>query len=158
LFAGGIEMNSTWHSKKGKFNWNTFFWDTGARTKAIFKWNNQYWYDWDVSETWRLASSQFAYFSDPNNGYINDEVLTITSKDEIETAANEWEIQAGDLLYTARSDGTDPHHAMMVTKVENGEIYFAAHTNNRLDKPLSEVIGNEQVKVIRIRDEAGSRQ
>ena len=30
-----------------------------------------------------------------------------------------------------------PHHATIISKIENGMIYYAAHTNSREEEPLS---------------------
>lgn len=43
---------------------------------------------------------------------------------------------------------------MIVTKVENGEIYYAGNTRQAVDKELSKNMGDNQIKVIRIRNEA----
>jgi hypothetical protein len=155
LVAGGIKMNSRWYSYKGDWNWNTWIWDIEAAGKYIMSgFNDQYFYDWNITLTWSEAPNQFAYFSDPSNGYINGEVLTISSARDVKKAANNGGIQRGDIMYFAGKDGDDPHHAVIVTKVENGEIYFAGHTNPQQYAELSKLIGNEQVKVIRIRNEA----
>ena len=161
LHEGGLRMNSSWYSYKGAFNWNTFWLDVVAAGKAIINLNSQYWYDWDISSTWRLAKDdgsgatiQFNYFSDKSNGYINGDVLTIKTKAQVKTAANDWGIQIGDIMYFCGNDGLAPHHAVIISKIENGEIFYAAHTESRDYAKLSERMGNEQIKIIRIRDEA----
>ena len=141
LAAGGIKYNSSWYSHRNSKN----------RIVPSF-WNNDN-YDWDVAEPWRLAAKQFEYFSDASNGYIWGDVLTIKTKYAVKTAADYWGIQPGDLLYVSDDYG-NVTHAMIVTKVENGEIYYAGNTDEKVDARLSENMGNNQIKVIRIRNEA----
>jgi hypothetical protein len=141
-------MNGPWHSHKGVINWNKFWWD--PRSMVSYK----FWYDWDVSESWRMASSQYNYFSNEANGYINGDVININSKDEIQNVANNMGVQEGDLLYFMGKEAENPHHAAIISKIENGEIYYAAHTKSRREQPLSESIGNEKVLIIRIKDDA----
>lgn len=52
-----------------------------------------------MSEAWRLAESQYEYFSNEDNGYINGEVIRITSQKEIKEVMEKYEIQKGDLMY-----------------------------------------------------------
>lgn len=40
----------------------------------------------DIAPTWRLAQEQYNYFSNEENGYINGDVIKITSADEIAEA------------------------------------------------------------------------
>ncbi len=149
LFAGGIATNDDWHSYK-KFNLLKHLFDP----RPAFSHN--YWYDWDVASTWRLASDQFYYFSNPENGFINGAVITITTIDELAEYAQSGNIQPGDLIYFVSTDDTEPHHAVLITKVEDGEIYYSAHTDSHKDKPLSQVLGkgNEYVYIVRIKDDA----
>ena len=135
LFAGGIVMNSSWHS------YYYPYWPPGDQ--------------WQVAEPWRLAKNQFEFFSNPYNGYIYEEVLTIWSPQGVSIVSNNFVIQPGDLLYWANADNMEPYHAGMVSHVENGEIYFTAHDSPRFDEPLSiHINSGEVVFVIRIRDEA----
>lgn len=43
----------------------------------------------------------------------------------------------GDVVQLAKSDG-DYYHTLIITKIENGEIFISANTNDALDRPLSE--------------------
>ena len=140
LFAGGLKMNWQWHSRRYD------------KDHGWTLWNNDK-YDWVVSEPWRLAAAQFEFFVNPYNGYSNGPHLTIWTKEGVKDVAK-CGVKAGDLLYWAGADGSNVHHAGIVTKVENGEIYYAAHTSERFDEPLSEHLDGELVYVVRIRDEA----
>lgn len=142
LFAGGIQKNSAWHMYRGKRK------KIHLDPRAIVK--DQHRYHWDVTLSWSRAKDQFDFFSDSRNGYINGEVITITSKEGITNVANNYGVQIGDLLYFCGKDGTTPHHATIITEVKNGEIKYAGHTRSAFDKHLSKNIGNEQVKIIRL--------
>ena len=148
LFAGGIEMKDAWHSYKGDFNSNKFWWDLRS---AI---NSQYWYDWDVSEAWRLAKAQFEFFSNPDNGFMEGEVLQIWSVEGMEYNVQYNNIQIGDLMYFADRENMEIYHATIISKVENGKIYFAGHTSNRYEQDLSNYLDEEMVFVVRIRNDA----
>lgn len=136
LYAGGVEMTNEWYSYKRETKINKLL--------SVV--------EFDVGEPWRLAAKQYEYFSDPDNGYISGEVLTVEAS-TISSVAGNSKIQMGDLLYFAE-DGTNPHHATIITKVCGGEIYYAGHTSSRFDKALSEAIGSEVCYIIRLRDDA----
>ena len=108
---------------------------------------------YDVSPAWRLAAEQYKYFSNPENGYINGDVLTVT-KNNISSVARNGGIQPGDLLYFSSAPDKLPYHATIITDVNNDEIYYSGHTKSRFDYPLSASIGDETVFIIRIFDEA----
>lgn len=73
--------------------------------KAIITFNDRYWYDLSISEPWRLASSQFSYFSVPSNGYINGDVIVINSQSGVADIANSGKVQVGDIMYFCGTDG-----------------------------------------------------
>ena len=73
---------------------------------------------------------------------------------EIEYYANNGGIQMGDLLYFAGEKGDNPHHATIITKVEDGDIFYAGHTNERFDCSLTDIQSNEWFFVIRLLDDA----
>ena len=148
LRAGGLSDTSEWyHHEKTKKEWYEIALDP---LSWVIKKRR---YNWNSSDAWRLANEQYLYFSNPDNGYINGEVLIISAPDQIANIANNGGVQPGDLLYFS-TDGILVHHATIVTKVENGMIYFAAHTRAQFDCPLSEKIGSETIFIIRIDDNA----
>lgn len=140
-------MNDSWHSYKS-FNLAKFSLDP----RSILSRN--YWYDWDISPAWRLASEQYAYFSNSDNGYINGEVIVIENIDQIEKLVETGGIQPGDLMFFVNSGEESPHHATIITKVENNEIYYADHTRNVYDEKLSKKLDDQKVYIIRIKDDA----
>ena len=48
-------------------------------------------------------------------------------------------VQIGDVVQLADETG-DFYHTLIVSKIENGEIYICANTNDALDKPLSQYV------------------
>lgn len=67
LYAGGMKQNDSWHSNYPE--------------------NKD-----DIAPAWRLAQEQYNYFSNEDNGYINGDVIEITSADEIVEAIDTYNI------------------------------------------------------------------
>lgn len=121
---------------------------------------------WNKTPSWTAASEQFNYFSNPDNGYINGEVINITMPNkpalngsveipysDLSSQLSSLNIQPGDLLYFYNEEGV--HHATIVSKVENGSIYYSANTNNRFDENLKTAVdGNTEhgFLVVRVKD------
>jgi hypothetical protein len=145
LYAGGIKMNSKWHSyRKKKKNW-------GVNPRSWFDYRFRW--KWDVASAWRLAEKQFNYFKNPT--YNISSVVTIT-KSDLKEKAKKSAIQVGDLMYFAGESGTDIHHATIITKIDKkaGKIFYSAHTAAQKNKNVAEKIKNEKLKVIRIKSTA----
>ena len=145
LLSGGIKMNDDWHSYK-EFNLKKHLWDI----KSIISHN--YWYDWDVSESWRLAQKQYDYFSNEDNGFINGEVIKISNVDDISNAIKENDIKKGDLLYWSSDSGKSVHHATMISSVTEEDILYTGNTSSRFDASLSKALKSETVLIVRIND------
>lgn len=145
--AGGIKDNEEWHSykKEAKDLW----W---VNPKNWFKESGRY--NWDNTEAWRLAEKQYEYFSDSKNGYINGEVIVVGWDTGVKIAASNLNVQPGDLMYFAGENGDEVHHAVIVTKVDENEIYYAGHTSSAYNKPLSQNLNGEKVLIVRIKDDA----
>ena len=94
------------------------------------------------------------YYNPSNGRFINEDEIIINSASEIAEYAKNGGIQAGDLMYFVDLDATNPHHATMVSKVENNEIYFTGHTKSRFDRELSISMDGQKVYIVRIRDDA----
>ena len=136
LYAGGIKENEFWYSKEKK------------KGEA-----------WDIAEAWRLAKNQHDYFADPENGFINGEVITITPEDDVETILNDQNIQKGDLMYFLDKEG-NVEHATIISRIDEGEILFSGNTKRRYDYPLKEALESDSymgVFIIRIKDELEDR-
>ena len=139
LYAGGIPMDSDWHSIRTEKN---IF-------KRIFQkpWNWFKNYEWDISRAWQTVSAQYEYIKE---NYCGGKEIIITSPDEIEAAIANNLIQAGDLLYFKA--GTALHHSVIITQVTNNMIYYAGHTNSCFDKPLNEGMGTDSVVILHLQE------
>jgi RHS repeat-associated protein len=152
LFAGGLGMDESWHYYK---TINELYCSVGGTVSIYISPDGkmaQRGVEYDFTSTWSVARSQYEFFSNPDNGYIRGEVIEIRRVSQIANTAKYFGIKPGDLMYFASKDGV--HHATMITKVTNTEIFFTAHTNNRKDYALGEALGDERVYIVRIRDDA----
>ena len=62
-------------------------------------------------------------------------------------------MKAGDVMYL-KFDEDYPHHATIISKVENGMIYYAAHTRDTDREPLSSFFAaypDDQAYILRIK-------
>lgn len=50
------------------------------------------------------------------------------------------------MLYFANKNGV--HHATIITKVENGMIYYAGHTRSTFDEPLDQKMNQDSVYIV----------
>jgi hypothetical protein len=135
LFAGKIGMSSQWHSYKS----------TTQRHDDSLK------NTWDVTTTWSVASEQFDFFSNPDNGYIDGNVLSIHSNEDIASAINDSGVQVGDLLYFGEGENM---HSTIITNTENGDIKYSANTKSRKDEFLTNHLDEDNIRIIRIKDDA----
>ncbi len=104
---------------------------------------NNYRYDWDVGEAWSQASKQYNYFSslDGNNSVL------ISSAEDIAFLISSYNIQKGDILYFVNDQGI-VGHAAIITSVDSSMIYYAGHTEQRFNEPLSGHISEGGVYVV----------
>ena len=116
LTAAGFEMNGDWYCESS--------WDP----RALYNPN----YNWNWSKLWSGAKEQYEYLK--NSNIISEEVV-ITSVDQITDTINNSEIKVGDIMYL-KFDQDRPHHATIISKIEDGMIFYAAHSNGRDDYPL----------------------
>jgi len=116
LYAGGLGMDSKWHSYKGKFNSHKFWFDVRSC------WDSRYWYDWDDSEAWRLVDKQYNYFK---------KYYSKTEFDGYGIASAASKSCIGDIMYLDPDGNKKPNHATIITKIADGMIYYTAHTENR---------------------------
>ena len=153
LVAGGIPQNSAWYYGGCKMHLEYASNEELDAAKA----------DMDVGEPWRKAHTQYEYFSNPANGYINGDVVTITSASDIPSVLAQCEaegkpVQVGDIMYfTPNGEGGDgTHHAAIISTVHSQEIKYAAHTQERFDETLGDrQLKNEDICIIRLRDQNG---
>lgn len=124
LVEGGVQMNDDFYYKKQA---EFVMIDGQMSVSKISR---------DMSPSWCNASDSYEYFSDPDNGYMKGDVLTINSIDELNNAVQNANIQTGDLLYLQNSD-EGVHHAMMLTQIQDGTISYSAHSNDRINSPIN---------------------
>ena len=131
-------MNEEWHSYRLMTNQDISF-------QSFYNINSVY--DWDVTKTWSVARESYSYLS--NSKYC-ELVVTIRSKNGVRMAAYKAGIKIGDIIYF--EDPTDGiHHAAIVVSVKDGEIYYAAHSTGRMKKALSTTIGNDTIRIVKIK-------
>jgi hypothetical protein len=116
-------------------------------------------YDYDFSSAWSMANSQFEYFSNPNNGFINGEVIRIGTIAEMDDAVRNKNVQIGDMVYWGNDESV--HHAAMITgfskdeKTDKMVILYSAHTESRSDEKITaKQLEDENIYIIRIKDDA----
>ena len=143
LIAGGLTMNSSWHYYQYKREWLS---GSGNHSGTYI--------DRDMTSAWATAPGQYEFFSNPYSGYIEGEVLQIWTIEGLRYNVKYNNIQKGDLMFFAYRDTGEVYHATIITKVDNTDIYYSAHTDPRLDEPLSNHLDKNMVYIIRIRDEA----
>ena len=103
---------------------------------------------WGSTPAWMNASSQFDYFSDASNGYISG---TNVRYSELSERLPYLGIQAGDIMYFYNQE-EGVHHATVITKAEDAEIYYAGNSLNRFDRPLTGAVEEDGgVVIVRLR-------
>lgn len=98
-----------------------------------------------------MAHKQYLHFSNKKKGYIKGDVVKVKSVSYIGHAARYYGVQMGDLLYFVKKKQNEAYHATIITKVENGKIYYAGHTKSRWMADLERTIGTDKVWIVRIK-------
>ena len=166
LYAGGMQMSKDWFmctadEFHGPLSWlysngfgdfigrvdnrlgvgNLFGFHYGVQQGTDDRGNRYTW-----SNPWGAARDQYEYFSDPKNGYANGTIdigsynknnTSDTERVESDIQEAAQTVQPGDLLYWDDGDGV--HHATIVTKVKDGEIYYSGNTNAPAGGPSQDV-------------------
>ena len=135
IYAGGIEMNNNWyyfqninspHYVLGIFADDLYVdKDGNIVTKPV---------SYYFSPEWSVANSQYLYFSNIENGYVQEVITLQGTKDEVKTqlAKLSGKVKAGDLLYwDFENDGTY-NHATIITGInDKNELLYSGHTKPR---------------------------
>lgn len=165
LVSGGLTMNEEWYysqkKNKSKLHDNLFLgfgcsWTYRDSDGKLTKSSMEY----KFTDAWCNAKSQFEYFSDPTNGYINGDVIKIDQYNEetIKKAIEENNIQPGDLLYFANSDTGTVSHSTMISSINNNMLHYAAHSSSYVAKSVMDAAkfqsGEQYLYVVRIKDDA----
>lgn len=100
--------------------------------------------NWDVTLSWSHVQEQYDYFV--VSDYCSREVI-ITSQDiedgRLPEIIAQYNIQAGDMLFMdAYSDGT-MNHSTIISSIDENMIYYAAHSESRLDQELVKALGGD---------------
>lgn len=105
-----------------------------------------------LSDTWNNAAAQYEFFPDPNNGYINGEVIHVTSSEELKQVRG---VQVGDLIYWDWYDDSDGivNHATIISRIDkDGTIYFAGNTKDRLEMTVDKQLSQGEIYIVRLND------
>lgn len=131
LETGGFKMNEYWHCyPKNPKEVNPLY-------HLIDRFNN-----WNCTPAWSAAKDQYEYLK--NSNIVIGEIILNSTKN-ITSAINDSEkpVKVGDIMYL-QWDKDYPHHATIISKIENDMIFYAAHTNSQEKKPLSEFFDNNK--------------
>ena len=82
--------------------------------------------NYDMTASWIGAASQCTYFSDPKNGYINGDVISITDPNNINYVIENCNVQKGDLLYWEETKNGKKvvTHATIINNVTKNDIFL----------------------------------
>ena len=124
LGAGGFPMDKKWYSYR--------IWC--EKSRAQYSWlPNKYRYKWNISTAWRLVNEQYSYLK--SSKYIDQNPTLVSKASEISSVKN---VKIGDLIYF-RYDKTKKfklNHVAIITKIYKNNIYYTAHTTDRLNYNL----------------------
>ena len=165
LHEGGYPMSDTWRSRRSVAMIVATI-ALGMTVPMIVDPNKEPGPYWDNTRSWNIASEQFDYIRNPANGFTSKQTIDIrkgsttsgkggvvVSYDNLGSRIGSLGIQPGDVMYFYNKE-EGVHHASVISKVENGEIYYSANSVNRYDQPLREGLEeNDGVLVVRINDE-----
>jgi len=131
LNAGGIKMKEDWYFEKGKYNLK------GSASS--------------YTDSWTVAQ-ELATWLDNNSDILEKkiEIKSGSKQDDIKSIIDE--VKVGDLVGWRNEDNTI-HHFGIITKKENGMLFYSAHTRNRLGYSLIKSL-IEDVIIFHINDQA----
>ncbi|TCL54575.1 RHS repeat-associated protein [Hydrogenispora ethanolica] len=117
LYAGGIQQTKEWYFNIGKYD----------------RWGSQN----SRSSSWTVASDFGDWLRNKSDIVANEYQLhrgfNLSDVQQLST-----QVKKGDLIgWSYDKNGKDIHHWGVITKVENGKIFYAGHTNPRLDSQFS---------------------
>lgn len=124
LKAGGFQMNEYWHCyPRNVEEVNPIY----ALIINSIKWS--------YTPAWSAAKEQYEYLK--NSNIVTGETI-ISNPEDIAAAINDPEnpVKVGDVMYLQWED-EHPHHATIISKIENDMICYAAHTKPRKEEKLS---------------------
>lgn len=124
LKAGGFQMNEYWHCYPRNVE------EVNPIYALIFNFIK-----WSYTPAWSAAKDQYEYLK--NSNIVTGETI-ISNPEDIAAAINDPEnpVKVGDVMYL-KWDKDYPHHATIISKIENNMICYAAHTTPREKEKLS---------------------
>lgn len=124
LKAGGFQMNEYWHCYPRNVK------EVNPIYALIFNFIK-----WSYTPAWSAAKDQYEHLK--NSNIVTGETI-ISNPEDIAAAINDPEnpVKVGDVMYLQWED-EHPHHATIISKIEDDMIHFAAHTDPYYKKPLS---------------------
>ena len=135
LNAGGIKTRDDWYNNPGTFN---LF---GRRT------------DKNYSSNWTTAKGLTNWLRNQDNIYNGESLIKSGDSFSEDLKKAFISTKVGDVIgWSKDENGQDIHHVGIVTKIEDGKIYYDAHTKDRNEEQL--VKGNESIVIIHIQDGA----
>ena len=96
-------------------------------------------YKWDVSDAWNSVQSNRKHFE---NEEYSLGLIKINKYDDISLIIKKEKIQVGDIVYFDHTDNGVFNHAAIVSKIEDGKIYYAAHTTSRDYQDIEKYLNN----------------
>ena len=131
LEAGGFQMNEYWHCYPRNVK------EVNPIYALIFNFIK-----WSYTPAWSTAKGQYEYLK--NSNIVTDEII-ISNPEDIAGAINDPEnpVKVGDVMYL-KWNNDYPHHATIISKIENDMIHFAAHTDPYYKKPLSDFFNEKK--------------
>lgn len=146
--SGGYSMNSKWFMHRTGTTSEKWFSDNTE--KLIRKiWSvvvkRQYKDGWTWTNTWTVAEDSYKYIS-TNYG---EETITISSIEELEKVIRSQKVKVGDAMYMY----SPISHATVITKITDDDILFTAHTSNKHEDGIRDMLdGNFCVTIVTIKE------
>ena len=99
----------------------------------------------DVSSSWRKAKKQYEYF-------LNSEYCGCSYDLEFDNLKEQigfYKLRPGDLVYKQYiENGTEKWHAVIITKIDDGMVYYTANSDNVANEPITTLWQHgEQIQV-----------
>lgn len=115
LFDGGIPTSNKWKNYMG--------------------YNRKFEYVLKATDAWSNANESYNYFADSNTGIGKYVVIVYSSRDVIDAVYSGY-LKPGDVLYFSNGGTDSIYHAALIVGIYDGEIYYAAHSNDHAWKAL----------------------
>jgi len=107
-----------------------------------------------LSRSWNHSRSQFNFFSNPANGFINGYPIRVNGVTDIQRVLANYNIQVGDLMFMD-IHGRGVGHSAIVSDVLGHDIIYSQNTSDRFDVRLSDLLWNRPyitIFIVRLND------